>query len=88
MVQRFAGATFDGMTDMKEHKKDSLIDGIQVSWGADYVMTDRDFSDDSKAGAREELRATVEGFDARQEWVKEQDVYRLLAVRDLRGEAA
>jgi hypothetical protein len=48
-VQRFAGATFDGMTDMKSYRGDVLLaneDGSldMVRYGADYVQTDRRIS--------------------------------------------
>ncbi len=37
---RFSGATFDGMTDMKEYHT-SEIDGEQVRYGADFIKASR-----------------------------------------------
>ena len=88
VVQGYAGATFNGMIDLKEYKGANLIDGILVSWGADFVSTHRDLTDDAKSAAREELGAEIAGFEARQRWVQDQEVYRLLQARDLREETA
>lgn len=40
---RFAGATFDGMVDLKTNH-DSDLDGERVRFGADYVFCNRDYS--------------------------------------------
>jgi hypothetical protein len=88
LVQRFAGATFDGMIDLKEYVKDSLIDGIQVSWGCDYVMTHREFSDDVREELRANLQATIGGFDTQPTFEQDATIYRVLCKRDLRGEKA
>lgn len=40
IVKKFAGSTFDGMVDLKTHH-DSLYKGEVVSFGADYVFTNR-----------------------------------------------
>lgn len=45
---RFAGATFDGMTDLKSYVDDLQDDGTEVSWGPDYVFTRREYSPDVK----------------------------------------
>lgn len=41
VAKRFEGATFDGMIDLKEYKRDSMLNGEPVSFGADYVMCTR-----------------------------------------------
>lgn len=87
LVQRFAGATFDGMIDLKEYVKDTLINGIQVSWGADYIMTHRDYSDGIREELRGNLRATIAGFDAQPSYEQDAAIYRVLCTRDLREEA-
>lgn len=43
VAQRFAGATFDGMTDCKNHHA-SELDGERVHYGADFVFCRRDHS--------------------------------------------
>lgn len=43
VVQRYAGATFDGMTDSTTYH-DAELDGRVVHFGADYVITQRDIS--------------------------------------------
>ena len=88
LVQRFAGATFNGMIDLKEYVRDSLVDGIQVSWGCDFVMTHREFSDDIREELRANLRATIGGFDIQPKHEQDQTLYRILCKRDLREEAA
>jgi hypothetical protein len=45
VTDRFAGATFDGMIDLKSYHT-SELNGEQVHFGADYVFTDRRFSAD------------------------------------------
>ena len=40
IVGRFAGATFDGMIDLKEYRE-ALVNGQRVHYGADYVHTQR-----------------------------------------------
>lgn len=47
VAKRYAGATFDGMTDMKSYHQDLLStdDGAElVSFGADFVFCTRDYS--------------------------------------------
>lgn len=41
LLEQFAGATFDGMIDLKEYKGPRLIDGVLVDMGADYVFGHR-----------------------------------------------
>lgn len=84
IAQRYAGATFNGMIDLKEHVKDSLIDGIQVSWGCDYVMTHRNFSEGVQEELRTNLQATIGGFDTQPTHQQDQTIYRVLCKRDLR----
>jgi hypothetical protein len=40
---RFAGASFDGMIDLKSHHE-SIHNGERVHFGADYVFTNRHYS--------------------------------------------
>lgn len=47
LVQKFAGATFDGMIDMKEYKDDIEYNGEIVSLGVDYIFTDRHHSNET-----------------------------------------
>jgi hypothetical protein len=54
----YAGATFDGMTDMKSYKDatDTIeVDGEKraVRWGADYVFAHRELSDEVMGVGRE-----------------------------------
>lgn len=46
VADRFAGATFDGMTDMKSYKRPMVLAGEAVLMGADYVFCDRSTSAD------------------------------------------
>jgi hypothetical protein len=41
---QFSGATFDAMTDYKDYH-DSEFNGETVHWGADYVFTEREYSE-------------------------------------------
>lgn len=43
ITDKFEGATFDGMQDLKSHK-DHEVNGEKVSWGSDYVFCERSFS--------------------------------------------
>jgi len=43
IVKGFAGASFDGMQDLKSHHS-SMLNGEKVSFGADYVHTSREVS--------------------------------------------
>lgn len=43
VVKGFGGATFDGMQDLKEHHN-SILNGEEVSFGADWVHTNREVS--------------------------------------------
>jgi hypothetical protein len=43
VTSKFAGATFDGMIDLKSHH-DSILNGEAVSFGADFVHRTRQFS--------------------------------------------
>lgn len=47
IAKQFAGATFDGMQDLKEYQK-SLFNGRVVRWGADFVFCERDISEEQK----------------------------------------
>src|SRR5262245_11049728 len=54
-VDRYQGADFDGMIDLKIDRPDSLVEvnGVRqvVSFGADYVMTHRSYSEAAKLNA-------------------------------------
>lgn len=59
-LERFEGATFDGMSDMKEYKDPTLLanpDGSleTIRYGVDFVLTHRDISQ----GWREEIAALM-----------------------------
>ena len=43
VAKKFAGATFDGMQDLKEYHS-SEFEGRRVHWGADFVFTDREYT--------------------------------------------
>jgi hypothetical protein len=54
IAKRFEGASFDGMTDMKDyHNSFVILEGstlpIEVHYGADFVFTNRDMSAEYKA---------------------------------------
>jgi hypothetical protein len=51
VAKEFAGATFDGMIDLKSYHA-SEFNGEQVHWGADFVFCDRDLSDDERERVR------------------------------------
>ena len=44
IVQRFSGAVFDGMIDLKSYTR-AMIDGHEVNFGADFIFCNRDYSD-------------------------------------------
>jgi hypothetical protein len=54
-AKRYAGATFDGMRDLKEHHSTLLADEdgnvAEVHFGADFVFTSRTITDAGKARA-------------------------------------
>src|SRR3954469_5911642 len=54
ITKKYAGASFDGMQDLKTHH-DSILDGERVSFSADYVHSHRRISD----GLRLRLAAKV-----------------------------
>lgn len=62
VCDRYNGAEFDGMIDLKSYK-DSIIttaDGMEtVSFGADYVFTRREFSDEFMATCEEQIVADL-----------------------------
>jgi hypothetical protein len=59
VVKRYEGASFDGMIDLKSYHDDVISheDGSTevVHWGADFVFTSRDSSDEAKAYLAERL---------------------------------
>ncbi|HEY6731870.1 MAG TPA: LPD29 domain-containing protein [Solirubrobacterales bacterium] len=70
VVKQFEGATFDAMIDLKDYKPPTLLaneDGTyeELSYGADWVQTDRRYSEgvEADAKARIEELAGVDGFD-------------------------
>lgn len=44
VAKRFEGATFDGMIDLKGYKSGQTLEGVAVSYCADYVMCQRGYS--------------------------------------------
>jgi len=61
VVGKYAGATFNGMIDMKEYHPSTLIaneDGTfeDVRYGADFVQTHRDYSPEREAQIKAEVR--------------------------------
>ena len=63
VVSRYAGATFDGMRDLKEYKAPTIMAGPdgelrEVSFGANYIFTDRDISLELALKIRDELVET------------------------------
>jgi hypothetical protein len=68
VAQKFAGASFDGMIDLKSYH-DSEYEGRTVSWGADYVFVDRNLSDAYRAQIEALIAdATREPFDPEREY--------------------
>jgi len=59
ITQPFAGATFDGMIDLKSYVTGEL-DGEAVHFGADYVFTTRELSDAERERLRPLVAAAVE----------------------------
>lgn len=53
VAQRFAGASFDGMIDLKSYHSSELEDGTVVHHGADFVFTHREISPATQAQATE-----------------------------------
>lgn len=45
VTNKFEGASFDGMTDLKSYQE-SEYNGQRVQWGANYVFTNRRYSAD------------------------------------------
>jgi hypothetical protein len=60
VVKRFEGATFDGMIDLKSYVTATETDEdgqtVKVSYGADWVFTNREMSEEAAAVAAEVLR--------------------------------
>lgn len=44
VVDRFSGATFDGMQDLKEYVSREDENGVNVHYGADFIFCHRDYS--------------------------------------------
>jgi hypothetical protein len=68
VVKPFEGATFDGMVDLKEYKPATLLaneDGSyeQLSYGADWVQTSREYSEAIEAQVKRKIIA-IAGADA------------------------
>jgi len=59
VVQRFSGATFDGMIDLKSNVYYNDENGSNVSYGADYVFCNRHYSN----GLTSQLAAQVANFE-------------------------
>ena len=57
---KFSGASFDGMTDSMSYH-DSLHNGEEVSWGANFVFVNQRFSPEVEAEATEFVEAAVYG---------------------------
>lgn len=45
IAKHYAGATFNGMEDIKEHKPAAMIGGELVHSGADFIFAERQLSD-------------------------------------------
>ncbi len=58
VVDKFAGASFDGMIDLKSYHT-SELKGEQVHFGADYVFADREVSPEEIARLRPEVEAEL-----------------------------
>jgi len=54
VVDSFTGATFDGMTDCKNYHSQQF-EGRTVSFGADYIFANRDFSEAVQLAAVEDV---------------------------------
>lgn len=59
VVGVFNGATFDGMTDMKSYV-DSVYEGEEVSFGADYIFTSRCTSNETQELLQKEVAEVLE----------------------------
>lgn len=46
ITKQYESSTFDGMTDLKSYKDDTMLNGERVSFGADHVMSRRNLSAD------------------------------------------
>jgi hypothetical protein len=58
---KFEGSTFDGMQDLKEYKN-STLNGEAVSFGADYIFTERSYSDAMIEKGIDLIYSEVDGF--------------------------
>ncbi len=69
VAKQFAGATFDGMIDLKEYHT-SQHNGEVVHWGADFVFVNQDFSPEVTAQAEEFTRLALaeEGVESHRGW--------------------
>lgn len=56
VTRLFEGADFDGMQDLKTYKRHTVeVNGEAVLMGADFVMTSRDWSDETREALLAEL---------------------------------
>lgn len=59
VVKTFAGASFDGMIDLKSYHESVTETGERVHWGADFVFTNRSISPIVEAVAEQVAREAV-----------------------------
>lgn len=75
IAKQYAGATFDGMQDLKEYHDSVLVDaqGVprQVSFGADFVFTGRKVDTRTKAAIVQAVTSTHSAFEG-QTWALDQ----------------
>lgn len=69
VLQRYTGASFDGMTDMQSYHSQVLVGAngpMEVRFGADYVQGQRQYSAEMTERVEAEIaRAAGESFDMR-----------------------
>lgn len=61
IAQHFAGASFDGMIDLKSYHT-TEHNGEEVRWGADFVFVSQEASDERRAATEAALR-TLDDLD-------------------------
>lgn len=63
-IDRFKGADFDGMTDMKVYRPSTLLANVdgsyeEVRYGADFIQTQRTISDTERDRYRADIEALI-----------------------------
>jgi hypothetical protein len=61
VAKAYAGATFNGMIDLKEYVEGETVDGVSVSYGADFVFVNRELSPEAEQSAKAELEQMMGG---------------------------